>query len=218
VSHFDQWSNFETKNLKFDFECANLNSVTGVSMKLVIALLFLSFSVLLSSVVIPSTALAASECQAACTSDAGVGVDLGQKCMCIGKSNCFKISIGKGGPSMTTSGSAKMHEAKGDKYSTKQTTDVMSDKDQDAIATGIPENDATGKWIHKTRSCGKGGQENTLGCIAVPCDHWKEIKDRKDANLTICGGGSGGKSGGGHSGGSSGSDGGSGSSGKKGVK
>jgi hypothetical protein len=127
-----------------------------------------------------------SECKASCNGNGAVQVDLEQKCMCINKDNCFKVNIGNDGPSMTTQGHGKLGKAEGAKYSTLPNT--SSDYDKDAIDMGIPENTAVGKWIHKTQGCGPGGNNATLGCIAVPCEHWKDVKEQMGKDLDVCGG------------------------------
>jgi hypothetical protein len=62
---------------------------------------------------------------------------------------------------------------------------------------GIDGNDKYGKWIHTTSGCKQGGSNATLGCIAVPCNKWPEVKAMKGKNLTVCGGSGGGGTGGG---------------------
>lgn len=127
-----------------------------------------------------------AECRASCNGNGAVQVDLEQKCMCINKDNCFKVNIGSEGPSMTTQGHGKLGEAKGEKYHT--LPNASSGYDEDAIDTGIPENTAVGKWIHKTQGCGPGGNNATKGCIAVPCEHWKDVKEQMGKDLDVCGG------------------------------
>lgn len=128
-----------------------------------------------------------TECRASCNGEGAVQVDLEQKCMCIDKTNCFKVSIGKDGPKMTTQGHGKLGKAEGKKYSTKSSS--SSGYDNDAIDMGIPENTEVGKWIHKTSDCGPGGNNSTKGCIAVPCEHWKAVKEEMGEDIDICGGG-----------------------------
>lgn len=147
---------------------------------------------------------ARAECSSTCNgTSASVTVDLQNKCMCI-KGKCFLISIGKNGPSMTTGGAGKLGEAKGAKYQTKPGPGSTG-YDNDAIAMGIPSNDAVGKWIHKTRGCSPGGSNATKGCIAVPCEHWPDVKKEMGEPLMVCGGSGGSGSRGNSSGGSSGS-------------
>jgi hypothetical protein len=135
----------------------------------------------------------ASECQTSCTQSGAVQVDLAKRCMCIKTGSidsCFKISIGKNGPSMTTEGRGKMHPAEGAKYQTKP-GNGSTVYDNDAIAMGIPGNDSRGKWIHKTRNCSPGGGLSTKGCVAVPCDKWPVVKHAflEKNEVVVCGGG-----------------------------
>jgi hypothetical protein len=115
-----------------------------------------------------------------------VVVNLKEKCLCIRPSpaeiglgsapKCFLINIGLMGPDMTHSGIGKPHPANGAKYQTKPGAG-NNEYDKDAIAMGISENDAVGKWIHKTRGCNDiGGRQATKGYIAVPCKHWMDVK------------------------------------------
>lgn len=133
-----------------------------------------------------ATAYAWADCRTSCSGDGEVQVDLAAKCMCIGKDSCFEVNIGKDGPKMTTQGHGKIGDARGDTYSTKSTSSTGYDRD--ALDTGIPENTEVGKWIHKTSACGPGGQNATAGCIAVPCEHWPEVKAQKGKTLDVCGG------------------------------
>lgn len=142
--------------------------------------------------------IAQAQCSSTCQANASVTVDLNAKCMCV-KGKCFLIDIGKNGPSMTAGGGGQLGPAKGAKYQTKSGPGTTS-YDNDAIAMGIPSNDAVGKWIHKTRGCSQGGRNATKGCIAVPCDKWPEVKQQMGEPLMVCGGSSG--SGKGSSGGS----------------
>lgn len=136
--------------------------------------------------IVCATAYAWADCSTSCAGDGDVQVDLGSKCMCIGKNNCFEVSIGQLGPKMTTQGHGKIGDAKGVIYNT--TSGTSSSYDHDALDTGIPENTDVGKWIHKTSNCAPGGTNSTLGCIAVPCEHWAEIKAQKGKSLDVCGG------------------------------
>ncbi len=129
------------------------------------------------------------ECKTMCPGGgADVIVNLAAKCMCLNKTNCFKVSIGKNGPTMTSNGTGKLGDAKGARYQTKASTSTSYDND--ALAMGIPGNDKFGKWIHKTRNCAPAGNNSTKGCVAVPCDKWPEIKQMKGKTIKVCGGGS----------------------------
>lgn len=149
-----------------------------------------SVSIFILSFFAASLAHAQAEdgCQAKCSGDGEVKVDLENKCMCLSDQHCFMISIGKDGPKMTTQGHGRLGPAKGKKYQTKSTS--STDYDNDAMDTGIPENTAVGKWIHKTSACGPGGGQETLGCVAVPCEKWKDVKEEMGKTLDICGGNS----------------------------
>jgi hypothetical protein len=140
-------------------------------------------------------------CSAQCNNakPAGITVNLATKCMCVDGKNCFLINIGTGGPNMTTSGNGKLGDANGAKYQTKP--GASTSYDNDALAMGIGPNDSAGKWIHKTRNCSPGGSAATLGCIAVPCDKWPEVKKQKGKDLTVCGSGATGGTGSGSGGG-----------------
>lgn len=134
-------------------------------------------------------------CSAKCPGTTGVSVDLAEQCMCLsGGEGCFEIGIGAQGPSQTSSGTGKMHEAQGEKYQTKMGVDTSTRYDKDAIATGIPGNDSVGKWIHKPRNCAPAKSYGTKGCIAVDCENWPLIKKefQMGSSITICNGGSGG--------------------------
>ena len=126
------------------------------------------------------------ECTANCNGG-DVTVDLAAECMCLGQGKCFKVAIGKDGPTMTTSGNGTIGDANGAKYQTTQGPGTTG-YDRDALAMGIPGNDAVGKWIHKTSGCGPGGGRQTLGCIAVPCDKWPDVKAMKGKSISVCGG------------------------------
>jgi len=106
--------------------------------------------------------------------------------MCIDGGDCFLIDTGRGGPEQTQSGSANTHDAHGGSYQTYPGPGSTS-YDHDAIATGLPANDTVGKWIHKTERCAPGGRNATLGCIAVPCNKWPEVKQQKGKRVFICG-------------------------------
>lgn len=137
---------------------------------------------------IPLNSMAEISCRSTCPGAAKFFVNLQDRCMCLSSGECFKIDIGKSGPSMTTSGIGKTHPAHGAKYQTIEAPPegtVMYDKD--AIATGIPGNDSVGKWIHKTQGCAQGGNTATKGCIAVPCDVWPLVKKEMGQPITICG-------------------------------
>lgn len=148
------------------------------------AIPFLVFVVFAAS----SVARASGECEAKCSGDGEVKVDLEAKCMCLSDEKCFQVSIGKDGPKMTTQGHGRIGRAQGVKYQTKIFS--SADYDNDALDTGIPENTAVGKWIHKTSNCSPGGGQETLGCIAVPCEHWKDVKEQFGKTLDVCGGNS----------------------------
>lgn len=150
---------------------------------------------LISLMMISSVAAAECSMTANCGSNVAVSVDLNSKCMCV-KGNCFLISIGRNGPSMTAGGGGQLKEAKGAKYQTKPGPGTTG-YDNDAIAMGIPSNDNVGKWIHKTQGCSAGGANATKGCIAVPCEKWPEVKAQMGQPLMVCGGSSGSGSGGG---------------------
>lgn len=130
----------------------------------------------------------AQSCTANCEGGDMV-VDLEAACMCLNGNNCFHIAIGKDGPTMTTSGNGTIGDANGAKYKTTSGPGTTS-YDRDALAMGIPGNDKVGKWIHKTSGCGPvSGKENarqTLGCIAVPCDKWPEVKQMKGKKISVC--------------------------------
>lgn len=131
-------------------------------------------------------------CQVRCSGNAPVKIDVAGQCMCV-EDRCFKVGIGWDGASMTDSGNGKLHPTPpGEKYQTFPTDSTAYDKD--AIAMGIPGNDATGKWIHKPANCVNAETYHTKGCIAVPCDIWPILKNamRKEADLTVCNGYSGG--------------------------
>ena len=121
-----------------------------------------------------------------------VSINVSKQCMCLGK-KCFKVGIGKDGYTMTTNGFGKLKKTPpGIKYKTYATSKV--EYDNDAIAMGIPQNDAVGKWIHKPKNCVRADTYRTHGCIAVPCEMWIELKAamNESAELTVCGGRTGG--------------------------
>lgn len=118
--------------------------------------------------------------------------DVAARCMCIGR-DCFRISIGYGGPTQTVNGTSTLgpvdnvFNRRGGKYRTYQTSNINR-FDDDAISMGIGSNVRTGKWIHKTRRCEPGGRNNTAGCIAVPCKYWALMKAQMGQRITVCGG------------------------------
>ncbi len=135
-----------------------------------------------------------------CVKSSKVRVDVSAKCMCIGF-DCFKVSIGAGGPGWTRNGTSRIgltsgifdrnSRGAGGIYETKSTT--TNAYDNDALAMGIPSNDAVGKWFHKTAGCVKPERYQTAGCVAVPCEKWAKLKSEIGSEVTICGGrGSGG--------------------------
>lgn len=117
----------------------------------------------------------AQACQASCGQGSDIEVNLQARCMCLKGGECFKIDIGKNGPSMTTSGTGVLKGAAGAKFSTKKGAGTNS-YDNDAISTGISQNDAVGKWIHKTQARTTTGRNSTKGCIGVPLDKWTLVK------------------------------------------
>lgn len=130
-------------------------------------------------------------CSVGCTGSGTVKVDVTAHCMCISGVECFKVDIGKHGPAMTTEGTGTIGgHVRGARYQTLPWSQTKNGvHDQDALSMGIPANDGLGKWIHKTRGCTPGGQDRTLGCIGVPCDHWTQIKSQIGKSLEVCNGG-----------------------------
>lgn len=131
----------------------------------------------------------------------GVKVDVSARCMCIDL-ECFPVSIGSGGPGMTHNGTSRLgltggvldrnSRGAGGTYETKSIT--RNSYDNDAIAMGIPRNDAVGKWFHKPANCLHPSRYTTAGCIAVPCEQWANLKSSIGEEVTVCGGrGSGGR-------------------------
>lgn len=97
------------------------------------------------------------------------------------------LSLGKEG-TYTTGGTGELHDANGAKYQTKKDGKCNSEsKDEDAIATGIAENDAVGKWIHKVNSTPGNG---TRGCIGLlPKDFCllkEEYTKKKGLKIKVC--------------------------------
>lgn len=135
----------------------------------------------------------APECQkgqVTCNGNAAVKVDLGSKCACI-KDECFKVAIGKNGPTQTHAGHGRIRKAQGAKYQTTPGPGTTS-YDKDALDMGIQENTAVGKWLHKPQGCGSVEGNNglqTKGCIAIPCDMWPKLKEQIGEELEVCGGG-----------------------------
>lgn len=130
--------------------------------------------------------------------DMGVYVDIAAKCL-VYPGQPEGVMIGTGAPgTFTTEGEAVMREAKGVKYQTQSGSScnpnsvVESNGRKDAIATGIPENDAVGKWIHKVES--KGGKpSSTLGCIGLAPAEFCRLKEYWERNkgkvkIKICNG------------------------------
>lgn len=117
-------------------------------------------------------------------------VNLQNRCMCVpldgGGRECFEIGIGRTGPSMTASGVGKIGEANGAKYQTKP--GASTGYDNDALAMGIGDNDAVGKWIHKPKNCAPARSYRTKGCIAVDCDKWPLVKKQMGKQIAVCGG------------------------------
>lgn len=130
-------------------------------------------------------------CRVSCGGNSTVKVDVTAHCMCISGVECFKVDIGKRGPGMTTDGTGVIGgNVRGARYQTLPWSQTKNGvHDQDALSMGIPGNDAVGKWIHKTRGCTPGGQNRTLGCIGVPCNHWTQIKSQIGKSLQVCNGG-----------------------------
>lgn len=151
-------------------------------------LILKSLAIIFAAMVFGAVAMAQDECKVSCAGSYSVKVDLDSKCMCIAGGKCFLINIGADGPRMTTQGPGKLCEAPGTLYQTK--TETSTAFDNDAIGMGIPENMSTGKWIHKTADCERGGQNATAGCIAVPCENWPAIKEqlKLGGTLSVCGG------------------------------
>ncbi|MGH1468111.1 MAG: hypothetical protein ACRBBP_04410 [Bdellovibrionales bacterium] len=124
-----------------------------------------------------------------------IRVDVSARCMCI-KDECFPVSIGSGGPSWTHNGTSVLgptggifdrnRRGAGGIYETKSTT--TNSYDNDAIAMGIPGNDAVGKWFHKPANCVHPSRYATAGCVAVPCEHWANLKSNVGTEVTVCGG------------------------------
>lgn len=140
-----------------------------------------------------STPTDTNACQTRCAGNAPVKIDVAGQCMCVGD-KCFKVGIGHDGSMMTASGNGKLTKTPpGEKYKTYENNDSPAD---DAIAMGIPSNDAVGKWIHKPANCANAETYRTKGCIAVPCDVWTLVKDayREGSDLTVCNGRSSGPS------------------------
>lgn len=140
----------------------------------------------------------AQSCNAGCNGG-DVQINLVARCMCYAPGKCIRISIGRAGPMMTSSGSGVTKPAHGAKFKTHTSgngkiTRGGTDYDNDAIAMGIPANDSVGKWIHKTPRCAPGGGAVTKGCVAVPCDVWPDVKEAlldengKGKRLVVCGG------------------------------
>lgn len=135
-------------------------------------------------------AYADGDCTSSCGSSAGqISVDIAAHCMCVDakENKCFKIDTG-GAAHPTYNGSGNLHDAEGAKYQTKKGV-ATADYDNDAIATGIAGNDHAGMWIHKAGD--EGGNDTTLGCMGVPVDHWKDVKEaynnKEVTKVTVCG-------------------------------
>lgn len=119
-----------------------------------------------------------SSCSVSCGSrSASITVDIAKRCMCIKGGSCFLIDVGpKRDGAQTTNGIGVMSaDVNGAQYQTRKGPGTDG-YDRDAIKMGIKENSNYGKWIHKTRNCKKGGGTSTAGCVAVPCDKWKDVK------------------------------------------
>lgn len=126
-------------------------------------------------------------CKATCPGGGSdkVVVDVAGKCMCVGD-DCFNVDIGIDGPGMTANGAPKavLEGCQGDQYKEQHPT---TDKyDNDCMKMGIAGNDIAGKWIHKTQGCHEPAGDNaTLGCIAVPCSHWKNLVEKAKGKMSV---------------------------------
>lgn len=153
----------------------------------------MGFALLAAGLAFPLGASALGECEASCPGAASdkVVVDVAGMCMCVGEDDCFKVDIGKDGPQMTDEGAPddKLEGCQGGKYQAKDRPN--NGYDNDCLKMGIPGNDGVGKWIHKTSACHPGGNRATLGCIAVPCEHWTDLveKAKGKMSLVVCNGG-----------------------------
>ena len=133
------------------------------------------------------------------SSGSHVQIDLKAQCMCVG-SSCFQIGVGRFGPNQTRNGTGTIGQARGLRYSTRKKT--TNRWDSDAVAMGIPQNDAGrsargrklavtggGKWIHKIGQCvSPVVNYATNGCVTVPCENWPLVKRAMGKRLTVCGG------------------------------
>lgn len=139
------------------------------------------------------------------SSKSHVQIDLAAQCMCVG-GTCFEVAIGKFGPKQTRNGTGRIGNAPGGRYRTHRTT-VTDRWTNDAVAMGIPQNDAGrssaganlpvtsgGKWIHKVGVDSAGNcitpptRYVTAGCVGVPCSEWDHVKSAMGQAVTVCGG------------------------------